>query len=139
MLDSTYRPTAITPDGRRYFIRSFTPPQDDLLAAVKRWRPDPVCLAVMRRHLEDAARSGAAAGLSDRQITAEFCEYIGVNTATTPEDVYAVIADYCSWGGLLFENIVAILCHLATEVPLWPCDEDLITDIATAAIERYRS
>jgi hypothetical protein len=111
----------------------------DVLAAIKRWQPDPQCLAAGDEHALLALRCYAAAGLCDTQITGRVLDLVGVSTQSdTPDighdDAAIAVARHCAIVGMSFSEIIEVLVYLAAEVPGWLDDPDAIASLVRSAI-----
>jgi hypothetical protein len=111
---------------------------DDAVRVFKAWQPDVRLITAGDEAAVVTLRCYAAAGLSNWRSTARLLWIANVDADIEPHDLAVALAHHCAFGGLSFANIVAILCRLAVEVPLWPNNPEEITSIAADAVERWR-
>ena len=124
----------------------------DLLDAVKKWRPDPTCIAAGDEHLIRALRCYAAAGLSDAQISDRLVDEVGNGVAGkapynvmgfSPLDAYTIVlqpdtaaimvARQLAFCGMRARAITLTLADLAGLLPGWPEDPDHLIYIGSEA------
>jgi hypothetical protein len=106
-----------------------------LLAAIEAWQPDPQCIAAGDEYFHLAIRCWAGS-LCDAQIIRRILDLAGISASVdTPERWSAAwaIARDCALMDVPLHRIIALLAHLAAEVPCWPNADD-IAEIAEAAV-----
>jgi hypothetical protein len=111
----------------------------DLRCAIQRWQPDAGCIAKGDEYAILMLRCWAAAGLSDKQIVGRILRGLGVSEdfqEVCYDTAALVVARHCARVDMTLANIIAVLAHLAVEIPCWP-SADEIAAVARAAVTEY--
>jgi hypothetical protein len=111
------------------------------LTFVIAWTPDKACLEAGDEYVALMLRCWAAAGLSDQQIVDRILDQLAITASVgAPPDRYGtaliVVARHCASVGMTLTNIIAILAHLAVEIPCWP-SADEIAAVAQSAVAEF--